>query len=203
MIISGEKKFVFIKTMKTAGSSIEIFLGKHCEDHAIVTPQWPRVSDHEERNMQGFYSHCFAADIADWMGANIWPKFFKFCVERNPWEKTISLYMMRKYHGELNSDSIDAFLDFGIFPLNYPIYTSLENHSEIIVDRVLKYENLEDELKDVFEILGIPYSGDLGVRAKGEYRSNRLPAHKLLTPAQYNKIGDIFAHEISLHGWYS
>jgi len=44
MIISHEHKFIFIKTNKTAGTSIEIALSKYCGSNDIITP----ISDEDE-----------------------------------------------------------------------------------------------------------------------------------------------------------
>jgi len=38
MIISEKYKFIFIKSKKVAGTSVEVFLSNHVEDNAIVTP---------------------------------------------------------------------------------------------------------------------------------------------------------------------
>ena len=37
MIVSHKNKFIFLKTRKTAGSSIEIALSKHCGPEDIIT----------------------------------------------------------------------------------------------------------------------------------------------------------------------
>ena len=44
MIVSHKHKFIFIKTMKTAGTSIEAFLASYCEGRDIVTFLVPRMS---------------------------------------------------------------------------------------------------------------------------------------------------------------
>ncbi len=41
MIVSFSKRFIFIKTRKTAGTSMEIALSEHCADGDIVTPISP------------------------------------------------------------------------------------------------------------------------------------------------------------------
>ena len=38
MIICHKHKFIFVKTRKTAGSSVEIFLSKYCGPSCVITP---------------------------------------------------------------------------------------------------------------------------------------------------------------------
>jgi len=48
--VSHEHRFIFLKTHKTAGTSIEVFLERHVEPGAIVTPILPEVEGHRARN---------------------------------------------------------------------------------------------------------------------------------------------------------
>jgi hypothetical protein len=109
---------------------------------------------------------------------------------------------MEKANGREFTEDFDLWLEQKIFPLNWPIYTDSKDPNKIIVNRVLKYENLMAELAEVFLDIGIPFTGSLGVNVKGNYRTNRSPAREIITPKQYNLIGDVFAHEIRLNGWY-
>src|SRR5947208_16791547 len=54
MILSHKHKLIFIKTAKTAGTSIEVFLSNHCGPQDIVTPIVPPVEGHQPRNYEGF-----------------------------------------------------------------------------------------------------------------------------------------------------
>ena len=108
MIVSHKYKFIFIKTKKTAGTSLEILLSKFCGDSDIITP----ISEEDEaiREQRGYktaqnykvelesgetvelYSHASAELIKKAVGEEIWASYYKFCFERNPWEKIISFY---------------------------------------------------------------------------------------------------------------
>lgn len=200
MIISHKHKFIFVKTVKTAGTSIEIFLSQHCGPLDVVTPIIPHVEPHFARNHAGYFNHMPAHAIRDRIGLDIWNSYFKFCVERNPWEKTLSYYHMKKSR-EDKGLTFDRYLAGKEFPVNFPKYTEPGDQNKIVVNRVLYYEHLMEQLGQVLQELGIPFQGSLGVNAKSEYRNDRRPYHQVYTQEQAKLIHNIFSHEISLHGY--
>ena len=52
MLLSHTHKFIFVKTRKTAGTSIEVDLSKFMSDEDIVTPIIPEEPGHIPRNFQ-------------------------------------------------------------------------------------------------------------------------------------------------------
>ena len=199
MIISHKHKFIFIKTAKTAGTSIEVFLSPQCGRDDILTPIISPVEGHEPRNHEGFYNHIPATLVQARVPAQVWNGYFKFCVERNPWDKVLSHYHMQaaRATGEL---SLDQYLAKGKFPINYPKYTDASG-TTIIVDRVLHYENLNVDLAEVFARLNLFFDGTLRVRAKSEYRTDRKPYQLVFNEAQRRIVERAFAKEIELHGY--
>jgi len=227
MILSHKYKFIFIKTAKTAGTSIEVFLTNLCGPKDIVTPIVPPVEGHQPRNYEGlinpipeilqrpgkivsvlqhtinsrekFYNHMPASEVRNRVPADVWNSYLKFCVERNPWDKVLSHYHMHAAR-EGGSLSLDEYLARGRFPINYFRYTDCSGR-KIIVDRVLRYENLLPELGEVFSQLNIPFDGALGVAAKSEYRSDRRPYQEIFNEEQRKIVEEAFAKEIELHGY--
>ncbi len=227
MILSHKHKFIFIKTAKTAGTSIEVFLSNHCGATDIVTPIEPPIEGHRPRNYEGFinpipeiaerpgkflsalqhsivsrekfYRHMPAFEVRHRVPRDIWNSYFKFCVERNPWDKVLSHYHMHAAR-ESGSLSLDEYLARGRFPINYFRYTD-RSGKKIIVNRILRYENLTAELSEVFAQLNIPFDGTLGVAAKSEYRIDRRPYQQVFNEEQRRVVEKAFAKEIELHGY--
>lgn len=141
-----------------------------------------------------------SAEIRTQIGEKTWRDYFKFCVERNPWDKTISYYCMANFRAGGNL-ALDEFLSGQEFPINFPRYTEPDDSSRIIVDRVLDFDNLMTGLGEVFQWLELPFNGSLGVHAKSEYRTDRRPYQEILTPLQAERIRNTFAVEIALHGY--
>ena len=128
----------------------------------------------------------------------IWKTYHKFSFERNPWEKTLSHYHMQsKVRG--GTMTLDEYLDRGDYCLNYPFYT--DQKGEVMVDQIIKYENMNEDFGALCRRLGIPWEGSLGVNAKGDYRSDRRPYTEALTTEQSDRITKIFQREIDMHGY--
>ncbi|MCG8568561.1 MAG: sulfotransferase family 2 domain-containing protein [Spirochaetes bacterium] len=225
MIISHKYKFIFIKTFKTAGTSIEVYLSQHCGEGDVFTPIIPYVAPHRARNYQGYwnplpellkshfkngktifknfflrekyYNHISAKILRSRIPSKIWKSYFKFCIERNPFDRAISHYYMLKYRNNSNL-SFGEYIKQGQFCINLPLYTE---NKKIIVDKIIRYENLSSELGAVFSILGIPFSGNLGIKAKSEYRDKKKSYKDLINDQQRQILETIFAEELQLHGY--
>ena len=96
--------------------------------------------------------------------------------------------------------SLDEYLTRGRFPINYFRYTN-RSAKKLIVDRVVRYENLLAELSEVFAHLKIPFEGTLGIAAKSDYRTDRRPYRGVFSDEQRLLIEKAFVNEIKLHGY--
>lgn len=231
MIISHKYRFIFIKTRKTAGTSIETYLSGLCDERDTITPiKDIDPGDHRARNYRGvfnplreivasprrfsrafrhlrhgnrFYNHMDGYVARCRVSPEVWRSYYKFCVERNPWDKTLSHYHFittgrKDRFGEM---TLDEYFRRGFNCVNYPKYTEPRDPTQVIVDRVLRYESLDDELVEVFAELGVPFPGCLGVRAKGNLRKDRRSYRDVLTDEQAETIARLHRPEIDLLGY--
>ena len=72
-------------------------------------------------------------------------------------------------------------------------------HHTALADTDLLRKN--NELGDIFARLNVPFEGDLGVRKKGHFRTDRTPYQLVFTPKQRQMVERVFAREIQLHGY--
>jgi hypothetical protein len=227
MIISHKYRFIFLKTGKTAGTSIEIALSKFCGPDDIITPI--THEDERERAALGyrgpqnyfvpmseysirdwgrllrtgkkarFYNHISGREVRDRIGARIWNEYYKFCFVRNPWDRLISLYYW--HYREEPRPSMAEFVDSRVPDIlrtrGIEIYTIDER---VAVDRVCRYERLGPELEEVAGRLGLPEALALP-RAKGSARKDRRSYRDVLSREDGEKIARMFSKEIELFGY--
>jgi len=141
------------------------------------------------------------------------PEFFKsfhkFCVVRNPWDRVVSDYYWRLYSRGLD----DAIIGFDYYvslladksladPLrlrpvhvrNYPIYTI---DGDVVVDTVIKYENLLDDLSLLEKKLGLEIN-----LARFKAKTNIRPKkYNLYNELLFMKVYKIYQVEADLHGY--
>ncbi|MCK4788788.1 MAG: sulfotransferase family 2 domain-containing protein [Desulfobacteraceae bacterium] len=251
-IVSHRHKFIFLKTLKTAGTSIEFFLYRFLGENDIVRTSiedgvvqgiYPRNyfknswRDHtlgdvvglgrsirnklyqrvrgqqsswtiHERWREKFRQHMPAREVRKRVGESVWNNYYKFSVERNPWDRMVSLYYWRT-HGFQDP------VDFKIFILamkegnrkklrelkgwsfsNWDIYAQ---GSEVVVDKLCKLENLNHELEEVLEYIGLDIDLDLP-RAKSHTRKNKN-YREMYDEESMQLVAELFSREIELLGY--
>lgn len=208
MIVSHEHRFIFVKTRKTAGTSVEIALSRHCGPDDIIAAISPE--DEELRRQLGgrgpqhhvvdgreIHSHARAERIRALVGRDVWRRYFRFSIERNPWDAVVSSY---HYHYREDPDRAPSFSEFvdQVLPTtrwNSPLYRI---GGTIAVTEVCRYEHLDEDLERVRRRVGLP---PLELpRAKGGLRDGR-PYRDYYTASEIEQVRTLFAATIEAFGY--
>ena len=214
-IISLHHNLIFIKTTKTAGTSIEVDLARHLGPGAVVTPIIPPVVGHEPRNYRSpngerrYYNHMKASEIRDLLGDEAYRSFYRFTVEREPVDKCLSHFHMLKNrndeHGlseqERATLTWSRYVEQGRFPIDVTKYRDPDRPGELLVDTVLAYETLASDLPVLLDAQGLTGFA-LTSRIKSSYRARPHAAQEDVTPAQRTRIYEHFAETRALTGLY-
>jgi hypothetical protein len=194
MIISHKYKFIFIKTRKVAGTSIERILHPLLGDDDIHS-KLPRESVLAKNCSQSIDEHVGWEWIADNYPQE-WDSYYKFTIERNPWDKLASgyFYFQNFYPTDPPLYSEDAFLAW-VLETDRTLFndwTKYTNHNRLVVNQVIEYNSLHTAFAYLCKQLNIPYSGELEhVREKSGCRNFKGYRH-LYTAAAQNRVAEQF-----------
>jgi hypothetical protein len=228
MIVSHKHRFIFLKTAKTAGSSIEAALRPQCGPDDILTYLKPAImldgrtafSQNEKRGLgklgiyvpgglarhvpqiAGFYPHMPGRQVRAMIGRDVWDAYYKFSVERNPWDRQVSLFYFRhrrsdpKLEFEDYLTSWDSWLHSTRLE-NWEIYTI---GGRIAVDRVLRFETIDDDFADLCRQLGIdcpalPHANRGPDRERNDYRDYYTARSRDIVARWYRNEIDAFGYE--------
>jgi Sulfotransferase family len=138
MIISHQHQFIFLKTQKTAGTSVELALSEICGPDDVIT----RVSGEDEAKRKGrgpqnetipiayrrpgwrlraflrlnrsaigkdYYNHMPAVEVRRSMPPGLFETYKKITIVRNPWDREVSRYYWT-YRGKGSTPPFDQFV---------------------------------------------------------------------------------------------
>jgi hypothetical protein len=224
MIISHKHKFIFLKARKTAGTSFEMMLSSICGEKDIITrflekdeslrsslgypgAQNVRIpkkkytaQDTRKREKSGyiprFRSHTTAAEAKKYIDPEIWSSYFKFTLDRNPFDKVVSFYYwkdgdqkFKDVNEFVKSGTLNILNSFGLYSLN----------GIVAVDKVYKFEDFDGALKDLKKRFNLSKDLELpnstsGIRKVKGYKT-------LLNEESVDILKIMYAREIQLLGY--
>lgn len=173
---------------------INLILGRTSFGEIIST----NVKNYFKVNFSDTPQHASAKEIKKRFPAE-WENYFKFCVIRNPIEKTISDYRWRIRKID-EPPSIDEYVQGikdgnnldGIVPKNHSNWEMYSTNDEVLVDFFIDFRCLNQDLKTAMDLCGIDWDGWLPVVKKA--RTDKDPIR--ISKKTEEKICQIYQKEM-------
>jgi Sulfotransferase family len=230
MLVSHRKRFIYTKTAKTAGTSIEVYFEPYCAPEGEWTFQHGHAEYESDSGIIGYrgkkdgekkwFNHMPAATIQRQLGKAIWDEYFKFCVVRNPFDKLVSAFHFAEAqksgseageklrtrvkttgnfsHQRPVEERFRSWLLQGTFPMDRAAYTI---DGKICMDYFIRYEEIEDGVKHVCEVLEIPFEPERIPSLKTGFRPRDLSLRDYYSPETIQLVVERYAFEFSNFGY--
>jgi hypothetical protein len=219
MLISHSKKFIFIKTSKTAGTSVEKYFEKDCLPLGQYNPEVAigdeKISEYGivgfrgegEKNMK-WYNHLPAVKIKEFIGDAIWNEYFKFTIVRNPFDRLISLFwfdMKIKYHIDLkgqHSEKVREYFNNWIIEKDLPSDKGLITiDGKLCADYAMRYESHAEDIQYVCGHLNIDATERTLKNFKSQFRDKSFHYRDLISDDMKQSIIDSYSWEMQTFGY--
>lgn len=209
MLLSLEKKFLFIHIPKTAGTSIRRVLSPWCVRPA--RSQYRRLLSHLPVPEDPMKAWLRIHDTARWarmkLPREVFENSLKFAVVRNPYDYAVSYFEFQRgnpassRHAKAQGEDFPAFLERmarknRIKGIRQSEWVT-DRAGRIIVDRILHFERLETEFPALLEELGIADAEALP-RVNASERKDYLSYYDDVTR---RLATDLFQRDLELFGY--
>jgi len=155
-MISYDKKFIFIHTPRTGGTSLEIFFEETVSDCKVDndTRHWPLWFYYDKKEIRPFVDD-----------------FFKFSIVRNPWDRFLS-YFFHLYQGEFHAPTFKKMVKLagtsgmGVYPFVKPTRKEYINFWSCtrMTTKMIRTESLEEDYHTDMQYLNFGGGTDLLLR---------------------------------------
>jgi len=164
-MVSHNKKFIFLHTPRTAGTSIERALEQYCDYNPIVIDDLAIPKGFRKRgwtnSMDGLYMGHSSPDLLkQYLGDECWNSFYKFNIIRNPWIRVISMYANSPQNRESFKDWLfnDQNLDHQRKLFKSQLHWIMDKQGNDLVDNIYKYETLSEDWRTICDDIGIEHT---------------------------------------------
>ena len=167
MLISDSHRFVFVKMRKTAGSSMAAILEKYANPIPTDLPSRARSRMRLDRDYHHrvYRAHDELRIAEKLMPPELFESFFKFCFVRNPWDRLVSEYeFLRRNTRHKRHAKVAAMRGIGEFIRMqasrwdaHQVNMVSGKAGKVLIDFAGKFENLEEDWRQVCETLRIPH----------------------------------------------
>ena len=218
MLVSHRRRFIYLKTRKTAGTSVEVLLERECVPEGEY--QGPR---HESPGLQTsagiigcrlmgskapLNPHMTASEVRALVGDETWSNYLKFCIVRNPFDKLVSMWWYK-----MNDVTRTKLEKAGFSKIRSEFNAWLRGRKDlsdrniytvdglVAVDRFLRFENLWSDITDL--AAGLEFAvdrEDLG-QYKSGYRARPESFADYYDPASREIVNNLYAWEIGRFGY--
>lgn len=208
MILSHEKKFIFIHNYKVAGTSVRNALLKYNN-----RTFWKSSLAHKIKFLNGsfpkiyskdFDHHITASELKQKLPTEIFDEYFKFGLVRNPWDWQVSLYkFMLKRKSHYQHELVKKFANFDEY-IDWRIHEDLHLQKEFfyegdtcLMDFIGKMENMKEDFEKICKRINV--SEEL------PHKNPSRPAHegfkKYYSQKSIDMVDDAFKEDIVLFGY--
>lgn len=216
MLVSHRHRFIYTKTYKTGGTSVESYFEPFCMapgEWTLAHERGEYVSEHGIIGYRGahrpencrWWNHLPAERIRAQLGEAIWNAYFKFCVVRNPFDKLISAYYFQQSRGlfqphadEADSAAFERWLRSAKLPSDRNKYVI---DGQPCLDFVARHENLHADLARVCARLDLPWEPERLPSFKAGIRPPEAVAARLYNEASREIVREAYAFELREFGY--
>ena len=200
MIISHKHQFIFVKTRKTAGSTLEKLLYPYLGQFDICTGS--ERDNTPPLNTDNKDGHMGWKQIEN-LYPREWKEYYKFTIERNPWDKVVSSYFWHlkikpEYYKGVNFEEYVEGVR-GMLPRDWDKYAFKKN---VLVDNIWLYENMGDMYSELNDLFGFNITEDDWKNTRLKSGIRQVDSYKEMhTKHTIEKVRELFKNEISYLGY--
>ncbi|MEZ5926778.1 MAG: sulfotransferase family 2 domain-containing protein [Hyphomicrobiaceae bacterium] len=227
MILSHVHRFIYIKTYKTASTSIEAALSEICGPDDVITEASEQLRGHRKQRAQnyrlehplvpkralwkkllgrperyyhpsiGYYEHMPAWRVRAYVGEDVWRRYYKFSFERNPWDRQVSWYHY-KTKSKASKPSFETF-NRDRKRAYVENFDLYSENGRIVLDHVGRYEALEEGFAAVLDAIGL--TGRVTLPVTNVSKAKDRDYRSYYTDESRDLIGGWYRREISEFGY--
>jgi len=210
MLVSHSAQFIFLKTLKTGGTSVELALQKLFLPQSVMRKQLYFEDETgivgargEQPSQENYWHHMTALEVYRKLGYRTFNRYRRISIVRNPFDKVLSQFFFRLRQPEGFTADKAKFNDYVRTAKRLPVDRQIYSIKKIICcTHLMFHERLQEDFNAVLRELsnGGHREADLG-RHKAGFRDKSIPYQDYYDPASRDLVAKAFDFELENFGY--